>query len=112
VSLDKIKLTSHRLGLTGKPDLLLKAEDSIIGKNMEICAAGLAPSTNGCVFPARRGSAMDVPTAWLHRPRGWHVVSDRARTKDLARQALGAGVSTNPIDSDEANPKRLQVDDP
>ncbi len=30
VSLDRITLTSHRLGLTGRPDRLIKADGTII----------------------------------------------------------------------------------
>jgi len=30
VSLDKVTLTSHRLGLTGRPDRLIKADGTII----------------------------------------------------------------------------------
>jgi hypothetical protein len=30
VSLDRVTLTSHRLGLTGRPDRLIKADGSII----------------------------------------------------------------------------------
>ena len=93
VSLDRVTLTSRRLGLTGRPDRLIKADGTIIPEEWKSLAAGLAvaPGTDGRLFPADRGRAADSPAAWLHRLRRRHAAPDREY-----RRSCGPGCSTWP----------------
>jgi CRISPR-associated exonuclease Cas4 len=54
VSLDRVTLTSHRLGLTGRPDRLIKADGTIIVEEWKIVPAGLAFSHGTDGLPGRQ----------------------------------------------------------
>ena len=79
VSLDRVTLTSHRLGLTGRPDRLVKADGSIIVEEWK-SARTLRPwhrAQMGVLLPADRGGAADSPDAWVHRAGRRHAAPDR-----------------------------------
>ena len=71
VSLDRITLTSVRLGLTGRPDRLIKADGTIIVEEWK-SSRRVWPSHRaqlGRLFSADRGPARRDAVAWLHRLR-------------------------------------------
>jgi hypothetical protein len=60
VSLDRVTLTSHRLGLTGRPDRLTKADGSVIIEEWK--------SSSQCTSFHRSGDEQEAPIARI-RPR-------------------------------------------
>ena len=107
VSLDRVTLTSHRLGLTGRPDRLIKADGSIIVEEWK-SVRQLRPwhrAQMGVLLPADRGRAADSPVAWVHRLRRRHAAPEsrirdelRAWVLELAGQIRAARAAvTQPI---------------
>ena len=96
VSLDRVTLTSRRLGLTGRPDRLIKADGTIIVEEWK-SARTLRPwhrAQMGCLLPADRGGAADSAVARLHRPGRRHAAPDREY-----RGAAGLGARAGRADS-------------
>ena len=95
VSLDRVTLTSRRLGLTGRPDRLIKTDGTIIVEEWKSArpAPAVAPGPDGRLFPADRGRAADSAVAWLHRLRRRHAAPDREY-----RRAAGLGARAGRAD--------------
>lgn len=84
VSLDRVTLTSHRLGLTGRPDRLIKADGSIIVEEWK-SARTLRPwhrAQMGCYFLLIEQELRIRPS------HGFIVCGDRSRHKIENTDAL------------------------
>ena len=96
VSLDRVTLTSRRLGLTGRPDRLIKGgwHDHPRGMEIRPRAAAVAPGTDRLLLLTHRGRAADSPDAWFHRPGRRHAAPDRQY-----RRAAGLGARAGRADT-------------
>jgi len=61
VSLDRVVLTSHRLGLTGRPDRLVKTDGTIIVEEWK--------SSSQCTSFHRSGDVQEAPMARIRPGR-------------------------------------------